>query len=188
MTPGTVVLKEMHPFDIVSFKSEFENGDQVVRHELRRYWSANEARELLGAARNVLLRLHRAETVGAAFRLDGNNELCTAVIDADVDFVDLDLTLHRLCTFLKLIHPEVFRGWPCCVSLPAPAGLRPHPNIFSWQPCESKHGGAAVADRTKTAFSTRAACGFATLFHIIVQNRVGLNQFLISSKMLARPR
>ena len=51
----------------------------------------------LGATGNILTRLSGGQLVGPTFRLNGNHELLSVLIDADIDLVDFDLTepFHR---------------------------------------------------------------------------------------------
>jgi hypothetical protein len=70
---------------------ELEHGDDIVVHELHRNRTAFDAGKLLGAGRNVLLRLHNGNLIVTALGLNGNDIVTAARVDPDVEFVDFDL-------------------------------------------------------------------------------------------------
>jgi len=78
-------------FDGTVFEGEFKEGDQVAFHELGGDGAADQAREFFCAANNVLTDLHTGEFAVSALGLNGNDELASGAIYADIDFVDLDL-------------------------------------------------------------------------------------------------
>ena len=74
---------------------QFKHRDAIIGHELSGNCSAHQIRKLLRATRDVLLRLHHAVSVTAAFRLHGNHKLATMPVDADVNLVNFYLTDPR---------------------------------------------------------------------------------------------
>lgn len=70
---------------------------RIPTDKLRSDWTAVKNRILFGAHQNVLSNLCLAEAIASALGLNGNNELCTSTIDANIKLVGLDLTdsLHR---------------------------------------------------------------------------------------------
>src|ERR1035437_9995206 len=86
----------LHNLDVLAVERQLEQGDRLVRHELRGNGPACESWEFLSATRHVLAGLSRAELVGAALRLNRDRELLPITIDPDVDLVHLDLanTVH----------------------------------------------------------------------------------------------
>jgi hypothetical protein len=61
-------------------QSEFEKGDHMVGHELRRDGPANKVREFRSATFDTLPRLDRRELVGASFCLNRNYKMHTLAI------------------------------------------------------------------------------------------------------------
>jgi hypothetical protein len=77
--------------------AEFEHGNQVVRHELGRYCSANKCRKPFFAHKHVLSCLNDREAIFAAFGLNWNDELPSASIERYINLIDLDLTVAFYC-------------------------------------------------------------------------------------------
>jgi len=68
-----------------------ENSNKVVRHKLCADGDANQIGKLFSTKCEVLLYLHYAQTVIAALRLDRQHVMDALSIDADINFVGLDL-------------------------------------------------------------------------------------------------
>ena len=101
----------MFPLDdaqLVAFQRQLEHRDPPVLHELRSHWPADQAGEFLCAAGDVLFSLRWTMVIITALGLYRHNILPTVFVDADIDFVDLDL-------------PHVLDRGACQV----PAGCKP---------------------------------------------------------------
>ena len=81
----------INDFHFAIDQHEFEHRNAVIGHELCRYRTTNQIGKLLGAASDVLLRLHNTVTIISALCLNRDDELAPMFIDADIDFVDFDL-------------------------------------------------------------------------------------------------
>ena len=80
--------------DVVTLLLQFKHHDDlafVVTHELNSDGTWSQFRKDIPTESKVLLGLHCADAIRAAFGLDGNDELLSGVADADVQFVRFDL-------------------------------------------------------------------------------------------------
>ena len=78
-------------FNVVPFHGKLEKSDYVVRHKLSRDRPTRERGKLLTTAGDILRCLNRCEFICAALSLNGHDELLAISIDADIDFVNLNL-------------------------------------------------------------------------------------------------
>jgi hypothetical protein len=71
---------------------QFKQRDYAVFGELRRDCPALHAWKLLFGVPNILRSLDHAYLVLPTFGLHGNDVMTTALVDADVEFIDFDLS------------------------------------------------------------------------------------------------
>jgi len=82
-------------FDIAILNRQLKHCYPVVAHELGRDSATCQTRKFLRAAKNVLLCLNHAVLVTSSFGLYRNHELAPVTVNANIDFVDLDLPYLR---------------------------------------------------------------------------------------------
>ena len=75
--------------------AKLEHRNQIVRHKLSGNGPAMKGRIALFAKKHILLRLNDGMVVLAALGLHRDNKLASGLIDANVNFVDLNLTASR---------------------------------------------------------------------------------------------
>lgn len=83
--------------DLSVLHGKLKHSNAVLAHKLCRDCTANQIREFFSATQNVLLSLHHAVFVVSSFGLHRNNELPTVAVNADINFVNLDLSDFLYC-------------------------------------------------------------------------------------------
>ncbi len=81
-----------HDLDLAGLQRQLEQRDDIVVQELGGDGPATHAGELLLGEADILGRLHDPDLVLFALRLDGDHVMAAELVDADVEFVDLDLS------------------------------------------------------------------------------------------------
>ena len=77
--------------DIFSVLFKRHEGDEVLFHQLQSHRPADQRRQLLRADGDILLNLHSAKPIAAAFGLYRDNVVRPASIHTDVDLVRFHL-------------------------------------------------------------------------------------------------
>jgi len=87
--------KSVVPFldylNLIILKCQFENCNNMVIHELGGDGTAAQPRELLLDEADILSGLDNADLILAALGLNRDHIVASALVDPDVEFVDLDL-------------------------------------------------------------------------------------------------
>ena len=76
---------------VVALQCQFEQCHHPVIHELSGYGTTAEAGKLLCYKPNVLCGLHYADLIPTSFRLDRYDMVAALLIEANIQFIDLDL-------------------------------------------------------------------------------------------------
>jgi hypothetical protein len=88
----------LRDFNVVVSDREFEQDDYVIFfYVLSRDRPTGQQGELLTATGDVLQCLNRCEFVIAGLGLNRHHELLTVPVDANIDFVNFNLTHFRDC-------------------------------------------------------------------------------------------
>ena len=94
--------------DLVVLQSQFKERDDLGLHKLGGNRPAAYVWELLFNKSYILARLHHTDLIFPAFCLHGNHIVTTALIDPDIELVDLNLP-HAFHSCAKMVLKAVGR-------------------------------------------------------------------------------